>query len=504
MLGLFAFVGRIASAEGILLSGKVSISSEPPKLPMSDVGISKPCTDYYGVATIPNSLIRINADGGLENALVYVRSATSPPATEAPSEPIRIISEGCEFSPRVVAGVVGQPIELVNLDKTLNNYHFIPLINREVNMGMNEGDEPRRIRPLALPETMISLRSDVHPWQKGVVHLLANPYFAVTSGNGKFEIKGLTPGYYTLGVWHEYYGFDEKQMFIHSAEPAEIRFIMRGPDDWSLSQLEKLRGWIFDSDLQVRIFALDRIANLGKEGVEAEQDLYKLLSEDNLHPSVKTKAIETLNAIGVNSLAKAIALAKIALDESRSVEERVKAIEAIASMGAEGRGALADLVSALQSGESDIRLAAAKALGKVDAHASLDDLRARLESDADPSVQAEIVRSIARAGAQSASAMTELYGALESGQPEVRFEVMETFGRMGGSGQEAIPLLSAFLGDPSMRSTGPGSEYSLGQAAAVALALMGPEGRAALEAALQSDSPIVRQNAALALGRLPK
>jgi hypothetical protein len=38
---------------------------------------------------------------------------------------------------------------------------------------------------------------------EGFVVVLPNPYFAVSSKDGHFEIKGVPPGQYTVAVWHE-------------------------------------------------------------------------------------------------------------------------------------------------------------------------------------------------------------------------------------------------------------------------------------------------------------
>ncbi len=36
--------------------------------------------------------------------------------------------------------------------------------------------------------------------------VLPNPYFQVTDKDGKFDLKNLPPGTYTLVAWHELYG----------------------------------------------------------------------------------------------------------------------------------------------------------------------------------------------------------------------------------------------------------------------------------------------------------
>jgi hypothetical protein len=43
-------------------------------------------------------------------------------------------------------------------------------------------------------------------------HVLSNPYYAITGEDGTFTIKGLPPGTYTIEVWHEKLGMQEKKI----------------------------------------------------------------------------------------------------------------------------------------------------------------------------------------------------------------------------------------------------------------------------------------------------
>ncbi len=55
------------------------------------------------------------------------------------------------------------------------------------------------------PEVMVRFKCDVHPWMASWVGVVAHPFFAVSDNAGKFDIKGLPPGTYTLEAWHEKY-----------------------------------------------------------------------------------------------------------------------------------------------------------------------------------------------------------------------------------------------------------------------------------------------------------
>ena len=54
--------------------------------------------------------------------------------------------------------------------------------------------------------------------------------FAVTTDGGKFELKGLPPGTYTVETWHEKAGTKTQQVTIGPKESKEIGFTYRAAD----------------------------------------------------------------------------------------------------------------------------------------------------------------------------------------------------------------------------------------------------------------------------------
>jgi plastocyanin len=100
---------------------------------------------------------------------------------------------------------VGQTIEIVNSDPTLHNVHAVPISNQEFNKGQPfQGMRERQV--FTVPEVMVRFMCNVHGWMAAYVGVVAHPFFAVTDDAGKFELKGLPPGTYTIEAWHEKFG----------------------------------------------------------------------------------------------------------------------------------------------------------------------------------------------------------------------------------------------------------------------------------------------------------
>jgi hypothetical protein len=51
-----------------------------------------------------------------------------------------------------------------------------------------------------------------------------NPYYAVTSKDGTFELKNLPPGTYTIEAWHEKYGTADQTVTIGAKESKPVTF----------------------------------------------------------------------------------------------------------------------------------------------------------------------------------------------------------------------------------------------------------------------------------------
>jgi hypothetical protein len=59
------------------------------------------------------------------------------------------------------------------------------------------------------------------------VAVLSNPYFQVTSRDGKFSMANVPPGDYTLVAWHEVYGMSEQAVTIGPSESRTVDFAFK-------------------------------------------------------------------------------------------------------------------------------------------------------------------------------------------------------------------------------------------------------------------------------------
>jgi len=74
---------------------------------------------------------------------------------------------------------------------------------------------------------MVPFKCDVHGWMNAYVGVLDHPYFAVSDTSGKFELKTLPAGTYTIEAWHEKLGAQTQSVTIGEKEEKEVTFTFK-------------------------------------------------------------------------------------------------------------------------------------------------------------------------------------------------------------------------------------------------------------------------------------
>jgi plastocyanin len=138
-----------------------------------------------------------------ENIAVYV-DAIPDKKLDAPKEHIVIDQRKMAFIPHLVAVQQGTTVEFLNSDPVGHNVYW-PSISGNKKLSHNLGTWPKgEKKPFQFNDLgTVSLLCNVHPEMSGYIVVVPTPYFAVTDKDGKFEIKGIPAGKYTLKTWSE-------------------------------------------------------------------------------------------------------------------------------------------------------------------------------------------------------------------------------------------------------------------------------------------------------------
>lgn len=170
----------------------------------------------------------VTKDGGLGGVLVTLVDIPAQPIP-AGTSPLSITQRGCEYEPYIAACQVGQQIHVVNDDPLTHNIHTMPAVagNKEVNQS-----QAAKAKPLDFtydkPEEFLRFKCDVHPWMFSYVSIVPHPFYAVTSDDGHFEIKGLPDGKYKVKFKHRKAGEKIEDVVIKDGK-ATVDVVLKVP-----------------------------------------------------------------------------------------------------------------------------------------------------------------------------------------------------------------------------------------------------------------------------------
>lgn len=208
------------------ITGHVKFEGTPPPAETLRMATDQKCVQ--GAGPNPQSdAVLVAADGSLKNVFVHVKDGLDPAYSFAvPTEAVVLDQKGCIYTPRVIGVRVGQTLEIVNSDPTLHNVHAVPLQNQEFNKGQPfQGMRERQV--FTVPEVMVRFMCNVHGWMAAHVGVVAHPFFAVTNETGKFELKGIPPGTYTIEAWHEKFGRQTERVTITERGSQAVTFTFK-------------------------------------------------------------------------------------------------------------------------------------------------------------------------------------------------------------------------------------------------------------------------------------
>jgi plastocyanin len=217
---------RVDESKAGNVAGRVTIQGTVPANPPIKLE-----ADPYCASQNPNGARFENFvvdNGGLENVFVYVKDGLGDYGFDVPTEPVKLDQQGCQYRPHVLGLRVGQKLAILNSDDTLHNVHAMGKANGEWNKGQalkNVSDQ----KVFKSREVMLPFMCNVHNWMHAYVGVMDHPYFAVTHDGGKFELKNLPAGTYTIEAWHERLGTQTQSVTLGEKESKEVTFTFKAP-----------------------------------------------------------------------------------------------------------------------------------------------------------------------------------------------------------------------------------------------------------------------------------
>ncbi len=187
------------------ISGIIKLDGPQPKRP--PLPLTPESRKLYEGKPYPRDEVElVSAKGEIKNVFVYIRKGLPAGKTyNTPKKAALLDQKQSMFRPRIQGLFVGQDFAMRNSDPIIHNVRSLSQENRPFNIAQPAGT-PDRLKRFSDKEGPIELRCDYHRWMRAFIFVMEHPFFAVTDAQGRFTIKNLPPGEYTLATWHESFG----------------------------------------------------------------------------------------------------------------------------------------------------------------------------------------------------------------------------------------------------------------------------------------------------------
>ena len=198
--------------------GMVSFKGVPPAekeiTPLMD---NPDCAAMYK-ATPTTHFYVVGPKGELADVVVSLKGITGK-STGAGAAPVVMDQKGCLYTPTIVAIQTGQKLVVKNSDPCVHNVHDKPTVdgNKESNDVQMPGGADLTYT-FDKPEMFLKFQCDVHPWMFAWVSIFDSPYFCVSDKDGKFTLKNVPAGKYTVEAAHRKLGAQTQDVEVKDAD----------------------------------------------------------------------------------------------------------------------------------------------------------------------------------------------------------------------------------------------------------------------------------------------
>jgi plastocyanin len=209
-------VAPIARAADIV--GIITLKGMPPaEIPITPLMDNPDCAATHKTTPTTHFYV-VGPKGELADVVVSLKGVTGK-STGASQPPAVLDQKGCLYTPQILAIQTGQKLVVKNSDNCIHNVHCTPTVagNEEHNDAqMPVGAD--LTYTFAKPEMFLRFKCDVHPWMFAWVSVFDSPYFCVSGTDGKFIIKNVPPGKYTVEANHRKLGAQTQDVGVNDSD----------------------------------------------------------------------------------------------------------------------------------------------------------------------------------------------------------------------------------------------------------------------------------------------
>ena len=209
------------------IAGTIQFVGEAPE--RQELNLDRDCMEQREEAALSQSVV-VNDNGTLRWVFVHVKEGLGDVEFAPNPEPVVLDQEGCTYQPHVFGIQTGQTLKILNSDPFLHNINAQPDANRPFNLGMPMAGMERE-ETFRVPEVMVPVKCDVHPWMSAFAGVTTHPFFSTSDASGAWSIENLPAGDYVIEAWHEEYGTQARNVSVGEGESVALDFTFGDGED---------------------------------------------------------------------------------------------------------------------------------------------------------------------------------------------------------------------------------------------------------------------------------
>lgn len=206
----------VAQAADII--GAITLNgTPPPEKPYTPLMNDPTCGAMYKTAPTTHFYV-VGPNRELGDVVVHLKDVTGK-STGASQPPVVMDQKGCLYQPQILAIQTGQKLVVKNSDPCIHNVHCVPKVdgNPESNQVQMPGGADLTFA-FPKPEMFLTFKCDVHPWMFAWVSVFDSPYYCISDKDGKFVIKNVPPGKYTVEANHRKLGAQTRDVEVKDSD----------------------------------------------------------------------------------------------------------------------------------------------------------------------------------------------------------------------------------------------------------------------------------------------
>jgi Carboxypeptidase regulatory-like domain len=157
------------------------------------------------------------------HVVVYIENIDTPGAAPLPPAAFSMPQLNRQFATDLLVVPAGATVSFPNLDPIFHNIFSLSK-PRSFDLGSYDKGETRTVK---FPKPgVVYVYCHLHPNMEGTVFVAPSGWFTQADASGRYTIKGVPPGRYTLVAWHKKVGFFRKTIVVEDGQETTANFVL--------------------------------------------------------------------------------------------------------------------------------------------------------------------------------------------------------------------------------------------------------------------------------------